>query len=59
MDQKTNQLLEDIKKLLVLVLAERNVQGRRIADVLGVDPAIVSRILTPRSKQKKGKKGKK
>jgi len=58
MDQKTNQLLEDIKKLLVLFLVERNVQGKRIADVLGVDPAIISRILAPRDKKKKKRKGK-
>ncbi len=59
MDQKTNQLLEDIKKLLVLALTKQNVQGKRIADVLDVDPAIVSRILAPREKQKKDKKNKK
>ncbi len=53
MDQKVNQLLEDIKKLLILALAERNVKGKRIADVLGVDPAIVSRVLAPKDKQKK------
>ena len=55
MDEKTNQLLEDIKRLLVLALVEQNVQGKRIADVLDVDPAIVSRILAPRDKKKNKK----
>ena len=60
MDQeKTNQLLEDIKKLLILALAEQDVQGKRIADVLDIDPAVVSRMLASRAKQKKGKKNKK
>ncbi len=51
-EQGQVELLEQIKRLLVLGLNHQGVQGRRIADVLGVDPAIVSRILSP----KKGKK---
>lgn len=53
MDEKTNQLLEDIKKLFILSLTERNVQGKRISDVLDADPSIISRILAPRDKKKK------
>ena len=54
---KTNErqqveLLEQIKRLLVLGLNQQGVQGKRIADVLGIDPAIVSRILSA----KRGKK---
>lgn len=53
MDEKIAALLEDIKRLMILSLTERGVQGKRIAGVLNVDAAIVSRILSP----KKGKKG--
>jgi hypothetical protein len=56
MDQKTIQLLDDIKKLLILALTKQDVQGKRIADVLNVDPAIISRILASKNKQKKVKK---
>jgi len=51
-EQQQIELLEQIKRLLILGLNQQGVQGKRIADVLGVDPAIVSRILSP----KKGKK---
>lgn len=40
------EILEQIKRLLVLILSEQGVQGKRIAAVLGVDPAIISRILS-------------
>lgn len=53
MDKKIAALLEDIKKLMILDLAERGVQGKRIADALDIDPAIVSRIVSKR-KNKKG-----
>lgn len=56
MDEKTNQLLEDIKKLFVLALTEQNVRGKRIADVLDIDASIVSRILAPRDKKQDKKK---
>jgi predicted transcriptional regulator len=42
------ETLEEIKRLLILILSEQGVQGKRIAAVLGVDPAIVSRILSPK-----------
>jgi predicted transcriptional regulator len=50
-DKKTDQLLEDIKKLLIIALTEQGIQGKRIADVLGVDPAIISRVLSPKKKK--------
>lgn len=50
-NKKTNQLLEDIKKLLMLVLTEQGVQGKRISEVLNIDPAIVSRTLSPKKKK--------
>jgi predicted transcriptional regulator len=53
MEEKIAALLEDIKRLMILSLTERGVQGKRIAGVLNVDAAVVSRILSP----KKGKKG--
>lgn len=53
MDKKIASLLEDIKRLMILSLIDRGVKGKRIADVLNVDAAIVSRIVSP----KKNKKG--
>lgn len=53
MDKKIASLLEDIKKLMILDLVERGVQGKRIADALGMDAATVSRIVS----KKKNKKG--
>lgn len=50
-NKKTNQLLEDIKRLLMLAVTEQGVQGKRIAEILDVDPAIVSRTLSPRKKK--------
>jgi hypothetical protein len=50
-DKKKEQLLEDIKRLFMLWLTEQGVQGKRIADVLDVDPAIISRTLSPKKKK--------
>lgn len=52
-DQKTTQLLEDIKKLLILDLIRQGVQGKEIAGILGVDPAIISRMVPARQIKKK------
>lgn len=52
-NKKTNQLLEDIKKLLVLALIRQGVQSKDIASVLGVDSAIVSRMVPTRRIKKK------
>jgi predicted transcriptional regulator len=52
MDAKIISLLEDIKKLMVLHLTERGVQGKRIADVLDVDAATVSRIVSTKKAKK-------
>lgn len=51
-DETQLEVLEQIKRLLVLTLSQQGVEGKRIAGVLEVDPAVVSRILSP----KKGKK---
>ena len=52
MDAKIASLLEDIKNLLILHLIERGVPGKRIAEVLNVDGATVSRIVSPNRKKK-------
>lgn len=51
-DKKLTELLEDIKKLLILALIRDGVQGKDIAKVLGVDPAVVSRIVSSRRTKK-------
>lgn len=54
-NKKTNQLLEDIKKLLILFLIRQGtqVQSKDIANTLGVDPAIISRMVPVRQAKKK------
>lgn len=51
-DKKINQLLEDIKKLLILALIRQGAQGKDIASVLGVDPAAISRMVSTRQIKK-------
>ena len=46
MDEKIAGLLEDIKRLLILELVEKGTKGKRIAEILEVDPAVVSRIVS-------------
>lgn len=48
MSDKNTQLLEDIKKLLVLDLIVRGVQAKDIAQVLGVDKSTITRIVPSR-----------
>jgi predicted transcriptional regulator len=48
MDPKVIKLLDEIKKLLILSLIEKGVRGKRIAKVLGIDAAAVSRIVSPK-----------
>jgi predicted transcriptional regulator len=47
------EALEHIRRLLILGLSNQGLKGNRIAEVMGVDPAIVSRILSPPKKKKK------
>lgn len=42
--------LEDIKKLLILTLIKQEVQSKEIAEILGVDPAVISRMISRRKK---------
>jgi hypothetical protein len=50
-EQKDN--LEQIKRLLILALVHQGVQGKDIANVLEVDPAIISRMVPTRQIKKK------
>lgn len=52
-EQKADSI-EQIKRLLILGLVQQGVLGKRIAEVLDVDPAVVSRILSPK-RSKRGK----
>lgn len=48
MDRNSQQLLGDIKKLLVLGLVTQDVQGKDIADVLGVNKSTITRLVPSR-----------
>jgi hypothetical protein len=52
MDKKIVGLLEDIKKLLILDLVAKGVQSKHIAEVLGVDNAVITRIVPARKIKK-------
>jgi DNA-binding MarR family transcriptional regulator len=45
--------IEQIKRLMILGLIHQGVQGKDIASALGVDPAVVSRIVQAREIKKK------
>jgi hypothetical protein len=47
-DKKIVALLEDIKKLFILDLVARDIQSKHIAEVLGVDSAVITRIVPAR-----------
>ena len=51
-EQKVD-VLEQIKRLLVLALVHQGLQGKDIAAVLGVDPAIISRMVPSRQIKKR------
>jgi len=50
MDKQTVKLLGDIKKLLILLLIKQSVQSKEIAEILGIDPAIISRMVARKKK---------
>jgi predicted transcriptional regulator len=52
-DEKILRVLEDIKKLLILQLISQGKKQREIAEALGVDPAVISRLVTPPKQKKK------
>ena len=45
-------ILSDIKKLLILALIKQGVQSKEIASVLGVDAATITRIVPSRKAKK-------
>jgi len=42
--------LEEIRRLLILGLINQGVKGKEIAAILEVDPAIISRLISPKNK---------
>ncbi len=52
MDKKIVQLLEDIKKLLILDLVAKGIQSKHIARVLNVDNAVITRTVPAREIKK-------
>lgn len=48
--ESKSDTLDQIKKLLILALTEQGIQGKRLAEVLGTDPATISRILSPKKR---------
>jgi hypothetical protein len=46
------QLLEQIRRLLILGLSQQGVEGKRMAEVIGVDPASLSRVLSAKKAKK-------
>lgn len=53
-NEREADTLEQIKRLLILGLVQQGVQGKDIANVLQVDPAVISRIISVR--RSKGEK---
>jgi len=51
-EEQQIELLEQIRRLLMLNLSQQGVKGKRIAEVIGVDAAGVSRILSPKKSKK-------
>lgn len=45
-NKRLENLLEDIKRLLILDLSSKGIQGKIIANILEVDPAVISRMLS-------------
>ena len=50
LEERMVKVLEDIKKLLIFALIKQGVQSREIAEALGVDPAIISRMISRKKK---------
>lgn len=48
MEKQILKYLDDIKKLLILDLVSRGIQGKDIAQVLGVDKSTITRIVPAR-----------
>ncbi len=48
----SEKLLIDIKKLMILALIRQGIQSKEIASALGVDPAIITRLIPSRKIKK-------
>ena len=44
--------IEEIRRLIILGLVSQGVRGKDIAAILEVDPAIISRLLSPAKSKK-------
>lgn len=44
--------IEEIRRLMILGLVNQGVKGKDIAAILEVDPAIISRLLSPAKNKK-------
>jgi predicted transcriptional regulator len=44
--------IEEIRRLIILGLVNQGVKGKDIAAILEVDPAIISRLLSPTKSKK-------
>jgi len=51
-NKNPEDILSDIKKLLILALIKQGVQSKEIASVLGVDAAIITRMVPSRKAKK-------
>jgi predicted transcriptional regulator len=50
-EEQQIELLDHIRRLLMLSLKQQGIQGKQMAEVMGVDPAVVSRILAASRKK--------
>ena len=46
--KSSDDVFVDIKKLLILSLIKQGIQSKEIAAVLGVDPAVITRMVPSR-----------
>ena len=51
-DEKILKVLEEIKTLLVIQLLSQGKKQKEIATALGVDPSVISRLVTPPKSKK-------
>jgi predicted transcriptional regulator len=49
--------IEEIRRLIILGLVNQGVKGKDIAAILEVDPAIISRLLSPTKAKKQRQNG--
>lgn len=47
-EERMVRALEDVKKLLILGLIKEGIKSKEIAAILGVDPAVISRMVPAR-----------